>query len=71
MRRLFITTAVTDWLDGKHVVFGEVIEGMDVVDALYSGYGEMPDQGRIQREGNAYLEGAFPELDWIHRARLD
>jgi len=56
--------------------FGEVVEGMEVVERLHSGYGEGapqgkgPDQDRIEKEGNAYLERDFPKLDFIKTARI-
>jgi peptidyl-prolyl cis-trans isomerase A (cyclophilin A) len=56
--------------------FAKVVEGMDVVDKLYNGYGEGaprgrgPDQGRIQSQGNAYLNSDFKELDYVKTARI-
>ena len=52
--------------------FGQVISGMDVVDKLYSTYGEAPSaqQPRIQSEGNKYLATAFPKLDYVTKARI-
>jgi peptidyl-prolyl cis-trans isomerase A (cyclophilin A) len=56
--------------------FGQVSSGMNVVDALHSGYGEGaprgqgPDQGRVQTEGNAYLAKNFPRLDFVKKATI-
>ncbi|MCZ0934183.1 MAG: peptidylprolyl isomerase [Gemmatimonadetes bacterium] len=55
--------------------FGEVISGMEVVDALYSGYGEdsggglrRGDQTRIVAQGNLHLDREYPLLDRLLRA---
>ncbi len=52
--------------------FGKVVQGMEVVDQIYSGYGENPreTQGMIQSEGNTYLAKNFPKLDYIKSARV-
>jgi peptidyl-prolyl cis-trans isomerase A (cyclophilin A) len=50
--------------------FGMVVEGMDVVDKIYPGYGERPDQGRITAEGKAYVDKNFPQLDRITAAKV-
>lgn len=52
-------------------VFGKVVEGMNVVDQINSEYGESPDQGRIQAQGNAYLKSKFPNLDYVKTARVE
>jgi peptidyl-prolyl cis-trans isomerase A (cyclophilin A) len=57
--------------------FGEVTSGLDIVDALYSGYGDGPprgrgpDQSQIRAQGNAYLAKQFPTLDYVSKATIE
>lgn len=75
--QLFINKADNTPLDAQGFSpIGKVTQGMDVVMGLYTGYGEGapngrgPEQGRIQFEGNRYLNQAFPLLDEIRTAKV-
>jgi peptidyl-prolyl cis-trans isomerase A (cyclophilin A) len=71
--QLFINLANNTSLDANGFApVGTVTKGMDVVDKLYSGYGEAPSQqqGAIMLQGNAYLDKHYPKLDEITSATV-
>jgi peptidyl-prolyl cis-trans isomerase A (cyclophilin A) len=69
--QLFINYGNNANLDGMGFApFGEVIEGMDVVQKINSAHGERPNQGAIQQQGNEYLKKSFPDLDYIKQTVL-
>ena len=64
--QIFINYGDNTGLDGQGFApFGNVIDGMDLVDKFFAGYRESPDQGRITAQGKAYLDRSFPNLDRI------
>ena len=76
--QLYINLVDNTKNDGQgFALLGRVVEGMDVVDRIYGGYGEAAvggmRAGRQQRaltEGNAYLDQAFPRMDHLVRATV-
>ncbi|MGA8729578.1 MAG: peptidylprolyl isomerase [Terracidiphilus sp.] len=69
--QLFINFGNNARLDGMGFApFGTVVEGMDVVDKIYPGYGESPVQDEITSKGDAYLTANFPKIDKIKLARI-
>jgi peptidyl-prolyl cis-trans isomerase A (cyclophilin A) len=72
--QLFINLADnSSSLDGMGFApIGTVVEGMSVVDAFYSGYGDQPsrEQSQIAAEGNAFLNRTYPKLDFVRTARV-
>jgi peptidyl-prolyl cis-trans isomerase A (cyclophilin A) len=75
--QLFINLADNPRLDGMGFApFGQVTEGMSVVDNLYADYGEGapggsgPNQDEIQKQGKPYLDKNFPNLDFVKTTTL-
>jgi peptidyl-prolyl cis-trans isomerase A (cyclophilin A) len=74
---IFINLRDNSGLDEQNFVpFARVVEGMEVVDRLYAGYGDyIPegkyiDAGRVENGANAYLVPRFPEMDFIRRTEI-
>ena len=76
--QIFINFGDNNRLDASGFApFGQVVEGMEVVDKLYGGYGEGqpqgrgPEQYRLNIEGEKYLARQFPRLDKINKATVE
>jgi peptidyl-prolyl cis-trans isomerase A (cyclophilin A) len=70
--QVFINFRDNSRLDGDGFApFGEVISGLESVDKINGEYGDQPDQGAVQAQGNAYLKAKFPKLDYITRATIE
>ena len=76
--QVFINFADNAGLDSQGFSpFGRVASGMNVIDALNAEYGEGaprgrgPDQGRLQMEGNAYLQKSYPRMDFVKKATIE
>lgn len=78
--QIFVNYSDNSYLDKQDFPpFGEVTEGMDVVDQLYADYGEGadnnpqshgPTQDKLQNEGKAYTDRYFPKLDKVIKASI-
>ena len=71
--QVFVNLKDNGYLDGdKFAPFGEVIEGMEVVESFHSGYGGQPssNQTAIEKQGTAFLDKHFPDLDYVETARI-
>ena len=70
--QVFINFKDNGFLDSQGFTpFGEVTTGMDAVEKITDQYGEKPNQGSIQSQGNTYLKASFPKLDYVKKATIE
>ena len=69
--QMFLNFADNTNLDGMGFApFGKVVKGMEeTAEKIFDGYGERPDQSKIQDEGNRYLKKDFPNLSYVKRVQ--
>lgn len=79
--QIFFNTVDNKFLDKQGFApFARIESGLEVIDGLYNKYGEGgrgdgsdgkgPSQGRINQEGNSYLDKVFPKLSYIVSAQV-
>ena len=67
--QLFVNLRSNQMLDSQGFApFARVTEGMALIDGVWAAYGERPEQDKIERLGNKYLDAEFPKLDFVKRA---
>src|SRR6476660_2827249 len=70
--QIFINFKDNAFLDSQRFApFGQVTSGMDNVEKITAQYGEKPNQGSIQSQGNTYLKAQFPKLDYVKKATIE
>ena len=70
--QIFVNFKDNSFLDSQRFApFGQVTSGMENVDKINAEYGEKPNQGSIQSQGNTYLKAQFPKLDYVKKATIE
>mmetsp|Transcript_31582 Transcript_31582/g.44834 ORF Transcript_31582/g.44834 Transcript_31582/m.44834 type:complete len:153 (+) Transcript_31582:369-827(+) len=63
--QVFINLVDNTRLDDKFMPIAEIVSGFEEVLRINNEYQQLPDQSKIQSEGNVYLEKEFPNLSYI------